>query len=229
MQRSLTVRWRHLLTIALLGIVDSFAAGDADEGARLMKQADYGYLRADLPKLLTSVRGGIGRAIGIVANLRSFSYFGHGGVAEADLGKCVRSTVEIVAQSLRGRVEVHCALSGLPKVVCNAAHMNQVFLNLVSNAADAIAGPGRIDVTGRVVGDFVEIQVADTGSGIPPEVLPKIFEPFFSTKPLGEGTGLGLSISYGIIRDHGGTITAEPRPDGGTVFRVRLPLRGARA
>jgi two-component system NtrC family sensor kinase len=117
-------------------------------------------------------------------------------------------------------------MAGLPPVVCNASHMNQVFLNLLSNAADAIAGTGRIDVSGRVDGDLVEVRVTDSGSGIPPELLDRLFEPFFTTKPVGQGTGLGLSISFGIVRDHGGTIFAKSGPQGGSTFTVRLPIGG---
>lgn len=211
---------------ALLAVVEDAASGRTDEVRRRIGELDLPYVQRDLPKLLRSVREGVHRAVQIVANLRSFSHFGHGGTAPTDLEACVRSTLEILEPSVRGRLEVHCSMTGLPEVVCNASHLNQVFLNLLSNAADAIPGKGRIDVTGRVDGDSVEIEVTDSGTGIPPEIQDRLFEPFFSTKPVGQGTGLGLSISFGIVRDHGGTISAKSEPGRGSTFTVRLPIAG---
>jgi signal transduction histidine kinase len=99
-----------------------------------------------------------------------------------------------------------------------------VFLNLLANAAQAIAGPGAITVETRREGDAAVIVVADTGPGIAPDALGRVFDPFFTTKPVGEGTGLGLSISYEIVTKHGGEIRAENAPGGGAVFTVRIPL-----
>jgi two-component system NtrC family sensor kinase len=104
--------------------------------------------------------------------------------------------------------------------------IQQVLINLVNNAAEAIEGPGRITVSTRPIGEEqVEIAISDTGCGIPPENLPKIFTPFFTTKPPGKGTGLGLSIVYGIIKMHRGQITVESKEDEGTAFHIILPQR----
>jgi PAS domain S-box-containing protein len=210
----------------LLAIVEDVAAGRNEEANRKLGALELAYVSKDLPKLVRSVREGVRRAVHIVANLRSFSHFGHGDSAATDLEACMRSTLEILEPSVRGRVEIQCDMAGLPHVVCNASHVNQVFLNLLSNAADAISGKGRIDVTGRVDGDYVEIRVTDSGAGIPPELMDRLFEPFFTTKPVGQGTGLGLSISFGIVRDHGGTISASSEPGRGSTFTVRLPIAG---
>jgi signal transduction histidine kinase len=104
------------------------------------------------------------------------------------------------------------------------SQIDQVFLNLLANAAQAIVGPGAITVETRLEGERAVVTVRDTGPGIPPDVMSRVFDPFFTTKPVGEGTGLGLSISYEIVKRHGGEIIAESPPGGGAAFTVRLPL-----
>lgn len=112
----------------------------------------------------------------------------------------------------------------LPEIECNTSQLNQVFLNLINNAAQAMDGqPGTITVRSRAEGAGVRIEVSDTGSGIPPEVLPHIWETYFTTKPAGEGTGLGLPIARTIVEEHGGTIAVETELGRGTTFIVRLP------
>jgi PAS domain S-box-containing protein len=112
----------------------------------------------------------------------------------------------------------------LPRIIGDGGQLNQVFINLLVNAADAIDGPGRIEISARHGNGRISIEVSDTGVGIPPEHLPQLFEPFFTTKPAGKGTGLGLSTSYGIIQRHGGDISVESRPNQGTTFRITLPV-----
>jgi signal transduction histidine kinase len=119
-------------------------------------------------------------------------------------------------------VSLETDLGTLPPVVCYAAKINQVVMNLVSNAIDACSAGDRVTVRTRADGDGVEIRVEDTGSGIDPSIRDKIFDPFFTTKPQGQGTGLGLSITYGIVQAHGGRIEVEPA-EPGTRFVVHLP------
>jgi two-component system NtrC family sensor kinase len=116
----------------------------------------------------------------------------------------------------------------LPLVECIPSRLNQVFMNILVNAAQAIAEHGKITVSTRCNNDKVEIAFTDTGQGIPADILPKIFDPFFTTKPVGKGTGLGLSVSYGIIRDHGGSIEAVSALGEGTTFTIRLPVSRTR-
>ncbi|MBU1740434.1 MAG: PAS domain S-box protein [Proteobacteria bacterium] len=111
----------------------------------------------------------------------------------------------------------------LPPIIGDTSQLNQVFINLLVNAADAIEGPGRITITTATQGDHVRVQVIDTGSGVSPQHQPKLFDPFFTTKPAGKGTGLGLSTSYGIIKRHGGQISVESEPGQGTTFVIELP------
>ena len=117
----------------------------------------------------------------------------------------------------------------LPRVQSDPLLLHQVFLNMVMNAEQAIAAtgrPGRIDISTRMVGDRIVATVRDTGEGIPPDALSRIFEPFYTTKEVGKGTGLGLAIAYGIVQEHGGHIAAANHPDGGAVFTVELPATG---
>jgi two-component system, NtrC family, sensor kinase len=113
---------------------------------------------------------------------------------------------------------------GVPPITCNVSELNQVFLNLLMNAAQAMGDTGHIRVEVRTAGDLVEVAISDTGPGIAPAILPKIFEPYFTTKPAGQGTGLGLSIARGLVRDHGGDITVCSMPGQGATFVVSLPL-----
>ena len=113
----------------------------------------------------------------------------------------------------------------MPMVSCYPAKINQVVMNLVSNAIDASPEGGKVVVTSASEGEYIRITVRDQGKGVPPEIRGRIFDPFFTTKPIGEGTGLGLSISYGIMQDHGGTINIGDAPGGGAMFTVMLPKK----
>ena len=140
----------------------------------------------------------------------------------------IETTLNLITPLLKNRITVHRDYQpGVPKVVCHAGHVNQVFMNILTNAAQAISGEGQIWVKvakdeGR---DIVRVSVRDTGPGIAPDILEKIFDPFFTTKEVGEGTGLGLAISESIIRAHGGSISCESAPGKGAEFIVALPVR----
>ncbi|HXE38194.1 MAG TPA: ATP-binding protein, partial [Azonexus sp.] len=112
-----------------------------------------------------------------------------------------------------------------PQVQCRPSQINQVFMNLLVNAAQAIPGNGRITLRSGCVGDQVWVAVCDTGAGIPPELRARIFDPFFTTKPVGKGTGLGLSVSYGIAEKHGGRIEVDSELGQGSTFTLWLPIR----
>ena len=141
----------------------------------------------------------------------------------ADLNECLESTITMTANEYRYKATLHKELGGLPPLYGYPQQLNQVFMNLLINAAHAIENPGEITVRSWAQDDLLYVSISDTGQGIAPEVLPKIFEPFFTTKEVGQGTGLGLSITYDIVRKHGGEITVESEVGAGTTFTIRLP------
>ena len=146
-------------------------------------------------------------------------------VTSFNLNDGLQSTL-LLAKHLLKSVTVNKALGVISPIVCSPSQINQVFLNLITNAAQAMGErPGKIMLTTRDDGDGVRVEVEDDGGGIPPDVLPKIFDPFFSTKEIGKGTGLGLSISYKIVQQHGGRIDVDSEIGRGTLFTVWLPLK----
>ena len=185
---------------------------------------DYDYLRGDIDALLEESRTGLGRVQRIVADLRHFASAEQTGREPTDLNARIESTLNVAASELQQHAVLIRDLGELPPVPCVAAEINQVVMNLLLNAVQALDGPGTITLRTRRVGDDALIEVADTGRGIPSEHLERIFDPFFTTQPVGQGTGLGLALSYDIVKKHGGRIEVESRPGEGSCFRVFLPL-----
>ena len=168
---------------------------------------------------------GTGQMAEIVGNLKDFSRLDRSKVTSFNLNEGLQSTL-LLAKHLLKAVTINKNLGDVKPIVCSPSQINQVFLNLITNAVQAMGErPGTITLTTRVEGDGVAVDVADDGNGIAPEVLPKIFDPFFSTKEIGKGTGLGLSISYKIVQQHGGRINVESKVGSGTRFTVWLPFK----
>ncbi|WP_434635630.1 ATP-binding protein [Pseudomonas sp. D2-30] len=193
----------------------------------LREQVELDFLVEDIPVLIKESKDGIARVGQIVKDLKDFSRVDSSQEWQmANLQQGIESTLNIVANEIKYKADVVKQYSPLPEVECLPSQINQVIMNLIVNAAQAI-GPERGTITLRngVEGDNVWIEVADNGSGIPPETLQKIFDPFFTTKPIGQGTGLGLSLSYGIVKKHNGDITVSSEVGVGTIFRVELPVR----
>jgi len=190
------------------------------------ERLDVDFISRDLPQLLTESRQGIERVTAIVRDLRDFSRSDREHAWRlADLHAGLDSTINIVWNELRYKARLEKDYGTLPMIECLQSELNQVFMNLLLNAGQAIDGEGVISVrTGHEPGQ-VWVEIGDTGNGIPPEVLQRIFDPFFTTKPVGKGTGLGLSISYGIVAKHHGRIEVESTPQAGSRFRVILPVR----
>ncbi len=184
-------------------------------------------LLKDAKDLLGDASEGLSQLSALVLNLKGFSRVDRDGMDSMDLNEGVESTLMIAQHQLRDRVKVVKHLQPLPKVRCMPSQINQVFLNLITNAAQAIDGDGILTIDSRADGDHVQMSFTDTGSGIADDVLPKIFDPFFTTKPVGEGTGLGLSIVHKIVKGHGGSIKVRTTPNKGTTFIVSLPVNGA--
>ena len=159
-------------------------------------------------------------------DLKEFSHVGRNETMRpAELVKGLESTLNIVWNDLKYKATVERIYGDMPPVECHASEINQVFMNLLINAGQAIAERGVITLACGHEGDEAWISIADTGCGIPEETLGRIFDPFYTTKPIGRGTGLGLAISYRIVEKHHGRIEVESRVGQGTSFRVVLPLR----
>lgn len=187
---------------------------------------DLAYIEAEIPMLIQESRDGVARAAQIIKDLKEFSRADTQPQWEwASLQRGIDSTLNIATYAVKYKADVVKHYQPLPDIECLPAQLNQVILNLVVNAAQAI-GPERGTITLRngVEGNSVWLEISDTGSGIAPDVLPKIFDPFFTTKPLGQGTGLGLSLSYGIVKKHRGTISVRSQQGMGTTFRIDLPI-----
>ncbi|MEK7738190.1 MAG: ATP-binding protein [Pseudomonadota bacterium] len=188
--------------------------------------ADLDFLREDVVALLAESRDGLNRVRKIVNDLKDFSHVGEVVWQEADLNAGLESTLNVVWSELKYKAEMIKDYGELPRVRCVPAQINQVLMNLLVNAAQAIEVRGTITLSSRAEGDRVWIEIADTGKGMSPEIQKRIFEPFFTTKPVGQGTGLGLSVSYDIINKHGGHFDLSSTLGKGSSFRFWLPVAG---
>lgn len=211
----------------LLAVLAAYENGDA--AAALPARADLEFLRRDAPTLLAESREGVGRVRKIVQDLKEFSHVDGSEWEPADLHQGIDSTLNIAHNEIKHKAEVVKEYGELPLVECLPSQVNQVVMNMLVNAAQAIEGRGRITIRTGAANGHAWFEIADTGKGIAPEHLKRVFDPFFTTKPVGQGTGLGLSVSYGIVQKHKGRIEVTSRVDEGTTFRVWLPLKHERA
>jgi signal transduction histidine kinase len=200
------------------------------------KRADLDYLLEQLPKALTDALGGLERIATIVRSMKEFAHPDQTEKSLADLNHAIESTLVIARNEYKYVADLETHFAELPEVECYLDQINQVVLNLVVNAAHAIAevvkdsgAMGKLTVRTRHVGEHVEISISDTGAGIPQHIRDRIFDPFFTTKEVGKGTGQGLALARNVVvNKHGGTLTFESECGKGTTFLVRLPI-GARS
>jgi len=194
--------------------------------AEIRRQLKIEPILDDLPSLIAESLDGVERVRKIVQNLKSFSRVDQSDYSLADINQCLDDTLNIIWNELKYKCTVKKDYGDLPQTRCYPQQLNQVFMNLLVNAAQAIESKGEIAITTRASETEITIAIADSGSGIPPEVLNRIFEPFFTTKEVGKGTGLGLSIVYDIVtKKHGGKIEVTSEPGKGTTFVVTLPIK----
>lgn len=191
------------------------------------QKIDFNYLREDIPSLLKESQEGLERVRKIVSDLRDFSHADDGQWVATDLNQAMEAALNVAANELKYKATVAKELAPLPPVVCMTSQINQVLVNLLVNAAQAIDSQGVITVRSGVQADQVWLEVSDTGCGMPPEVQKRIFEPFYTTKAVGKGTGLGLSITWEIINRHHGHIEAHSAVGQGSTFRMTLPMHRA--
>lgn len=224
-------------SIALLALVEKYhealfsedSAARREELLQARQRLDIDYIIGDLPNLLKESREGIERVTKIVQDLKDFSRVGRDQrMQPADLLQGLDSTLNIVWNDLKYKIRLEKHYGSLPPVECLAPEINQVFLNLLLNAGQAIEQRGTIELASGCNDSEAWISITDSGCGIAPEALPHLFDPFFTTKPIGRGTGLGLAISYGIVAKHHGRIDVSSRVGQGSTFRVVLPIRQPR-
>jgi PAS domain S-box-containing protein len=206
-----------------LGVLREHWAAVAKELSEDDRGQRLGELLLEGEELIAESLEGVDRAAAIVRDVKGFSHAGVGQREVVDLAPLLERVLRIAEPQLRGRARVEKRFAELPPIPCAPQELQQVFLNLVLNANQAIAPGGAIRLETALEPDAVLVRVSDDGCGIAPELAERIFDPFFTTKPVGEGTGLGLAISYQIVRNHGGEITVESQPGRGSCFCVRLP------
>jgi signal transduction histidine kinase len=189
------------------------------------REDDLDFVLRDFVALLAESSEGAARVARIVTDLKGFSRVDQVGAEEADINDVIRQVCNVAAGQVRGRAKVTLQLGTLPRLRCNSAQLGQVFLNLLLNAADAVAAPGEIRFESDMAENSIRVRVSDNGRGIAAELLPRIFDPFFTTKTVGSGTGLGLTVSNDIVKAHGGSIEVASTVGKGSTFTVWLPVK----
>jgi PAS domain S-box-containing protein len=196
------------------------------EVARVKREIDFDFLVEDSRKLVSAIRAGAQRAATIISDLKDFCRESKQDLRETDLVAGIETTLNLINVLLKDRITVERHYPPqVPRVLTNPGRINQVFMNILTNAAQAIHGEGVIRIRIELPPQHVEVSIEDTGVGIPPEIQSKILEPFFTTKEEGQGTGLGLWIADQIVRNAGGSMRCASQPGQGTTFTVTLPLR----
>ena len=218
--------------------IDSLPDTPARDTVRLqiaesMKKYDMDFLRDEMPKAFDRTFDGVERVTNIVKAMKEFAHPDATEQGPADINHALQTTLLVASNEYKYLAKIHTDLADLPEIICNVGELNQVFLNLIVNAAHAIQDAGKdvntgeIQISTALVGDAAVIRISDNGCGVPAENLSKLFDPFFTTKEVGRGTGQGLAISHSILVDkHGGDIGVQSRVGIGTEFTLRLPIGG---
>jgi signal transduction histidine kinase len=217
----------------LFAIIDAYADAESaappgfqqlERAGALKREKDYEYLRSDTLQLLVESKDGLARVARITKDLKDFARAGEGEWQLADLHAGIDATVNIVCTQLKYKCTLIKAYGEMPLTRCMPAHINQVFMNLLVNACQAMPEMGNVTIRTGHHGDQVFVAISDTGNGVAAENMNRIFEPFFTTKPVGKGTGLGLSLAYSIVQQHGGRINVDSVIGKGATFTVWLPI-----
>ncbi len=218
------LKGHELLLDSLMRKNTSVVKESINEIAKIKKREDFSSVLKETKNIFDETKYGIKRIKEIIQGLKRFSHVDQSEIKNVDLNEEIENTIRLVSNQLKYKCEVIRDYGFIPPVVCYPGQLNQVFVNLLMNAAQAMPDKvGEIKIITKSVGDYVEIYFIDTGVGISPDVIDKIFDPFFTTKPVGEGTGLGLSVSFGIIKKHQGEIEVTSEVGKGTTFLIRLP------
>jgi signal transduction histidine kinase len=203
---------------------DSLAAGSAPSLAETWRGMELDFVLGDFADLVRESVDGADRIARIVRDLKGFSNIDGPEEEVVDLNDNLRTVCSMIAGQLPAGVRLVQELAPLPRILCLPGHLNQVFLNILRNAGQAIEAGGQIRVESDHMDGQIRVRIADTGRGMTPEVLPHVFEPFFTTQEIGKGTGLGLTVARDIVQAHGGRIDVVSTPGAGSVFTVMLPV-----
>lgn len=226
-------KYEQLQLAAAQGSVDGTLLAEV---TATRQEIDWPYLEEEIPRAIDQMLEGLGRVSTIVRGMKEFSHVDRSNEkSPGDINRALESTLIVARNEIKYVADVETSFGQVAPVICHLGDLNQVFLNLLINAAHAIGDAvkntstkGKIRVETRAEGDWVEISIADSGTGIPEEAREKIFDPFFTTKGVGKGTGQGLALARAIVVEkHGGTLTYVTEMGKGTTFFVRLPLHGA--
>jgi signal transduction histidine kinase len=217
----------------LTDVIEAYKTG-VDHGDAKAESVELDYLLSELPKAMDRAKEGVGRVAGIVRAMKEFSHPGSEAHDSADVNRALENTLQLARSEYKYFAVVEKRFGALPLVYCNIGELNQVFVNLLVNAAHGIEKSGKDSSSGRIVittqqaGADIVICIEDNGCGIAPDDLDKIFEPFFTTKELGKGTGQGLAIARSIIVDrHGGSIEVDSVVGKSTRIVIRVPVTGS--
>ncbi len=210
----------------LINIIEK-SEQDPEKIKQLKEDGDYEFILEDLPKLIQSCEDGAKRTRDIVLGLRNFSRIEEAKLKEVDVTEGIDRTLDLLKGELKSKINVTKKYAKSPNILCYPSQLNQVFMNIISNAIHAIEGRGELTISTQVNNDkTITISFKDSGKGMDQETAEKVFDPFFTTKDVGQGTGLGLSISYGIIQKHDGQIDVKSKLGEGTEFTITLPIEG---
>jgi two-component system NtrC family sensor kinase len=182
------------------------------------------FITKDVTNLINESLEGANRVKKIVQDLKSFSHVDEMKYEYADINECIESTINIIWSELKYKATVKKDYGSLPRTKCYAGQLSQVFMNILVNAVHSIETQGEITIKTYAQGDSIHVAISDTGYGIPPDKISKIFEPFYTTKEVGKGTGLGLSIAYNIIKKHNGEFNIKSEVGKGTTFIISIPV-----
>ena len=182
------------------------------------------YLCEDIHTVIQECQEGTDRVRRIVADLKDFAHPGATAPQHADINRCLESTLNMLRNELKYKVTLEKDYGQIPELLCQPHQLNQVFVNLIVNAAQAIETSGTIRISTRTNGDFIRIRITDSGCGMTAEQANRVFEPLYTTKPVGTGTGMGLYIAFQIVEQHKGVIGITSQPGQGTTFTIDLPL-----
>ncbi|WP_281408282.1 HAMP domain-containing sensor histidine kinase [Methylobacterium sp. WL6] len=206
-------------------VVGAGAAGIA--AARTLIAAGLSVAVLEARDRVGAMRMGLTRIQDLVLNLRKFSRLDEGERSLVNVPEAIETVLALIQHKLGSRIAVERDFAGRPEIHCTPALLNQVVMNILGNAADAMPEGGRIRVVTETTPETDLIRISDTGPGIPEDLREKIFEPFFTTKPVGAGTGLGLAIAYSVVQAHSGSLTVETAPGGGACFVIGIPRQTA--